>query len=67
MPSLVQHKLIQGLAEAILAPWCETIQLNVAQAIAVHPGAPAQLPHRDQKRGSQASAPPSRRVARLTP
>src|SRR5258706_10473768 len=48
MASLVQHKLIQGVAEAILAPWCETIQLNVAQAIAVHPGAPAQLPHRDQ-------------------
>ncbi|WP_447726033.1 phytanoyl-CoA dioxygenase family protein [Sphingomonas koreensis] len=45
---LVQHPLIQGVAEAALAPWCDTIQLNVAQAIAIHPGAPAQFPHRDQ-------------------
>jgi len=45
---LVQHALIQKVAETVLEPWCETIQLNVAQAIAVHPGAPAQLPHRDQ-------------------
>lgn len=48
MASLVQHSVVQGVAEAILAPWCDCIQLNVAQAIAVHPGAPAQLPHRDQ-------------------
>lgn len=46
--SLVQHAVIQGVAEAILAPWCDCIQLNVTQAIAIHPGAPAQLPHRDQ-------------------
>ena len=45
--TLVQHGVIQGVAEAVLAPWCDTIQLNVAQAIAVHPGAPAQAPHRD--------------------
>ena len=46
--SLVQHAVIQPVAEAILSPWCDCIQLNVAQAIAIHPGAPAQLPHRDQ-------------------
>lgn len=45
--SLVQHTVIQGIANRILSPWCDHIQLNVAQAIAVHPGAPAQLPHRD--------------------
>lgn len=46
--ALVQHELILGIAERVLLPWCDRIQLNVAQAIAIHPGAPAQLPHRDQ-------------------
>jgi ectoine hydroxylase-related dioxygenase (phytanoyl-CoA dioxygenase family) len=46
--ALVRHRLIHTLAERILAPWCDVIQLNVTQAIAVHPGAPAQMPHRDQ-------------------
>lgn len=45
---LVRHPLILSIAEAILAPWCERIQLNLTQAIAVHPGALPQLPHRDQ-------------------
>lgn len=48
MAALVQHGVVQGVAEAVLAPWCDCIQLNVAQAIAIHPGAPAQMPHRDQ-------------------
>jgi len=46
--ALVQHELVQGIAERVLRPWCESIQLNLTQAIAVHPGAPEQLPHRDQ-------------------
>lgn len=46
--ALVQHDLILGIVEQILAPWCDRIQLNVTQAIAVHPGAPSQMPHRDQ-------------------
>jgi len=46
--SLVEHDLVLGIVERILAPWCDRIQLNVTQAIAVHPGAPAQMPHRDQ-------------------
>lgn len=46
--ALVRHELILGIVERVLSPWCDTIQLNVTQAIAVHPGAPAQLPHRDQ-------------------
>ena len=45
---LVLDPLILGIVEDILGPWCERIQLNTAQAIAVHPGAPEQLPHRDQ-------------------
>lgn len=46
--ALVQHELVLGLAETILAPWCDTIQLNVTQAIAIYPGATSQVPHRDQ-------------------
>lgn len=46
--ALAQHPVVLGAAEAILAPRCDCIQLNVTQAIAVHPGAPAQAPHRDQ-------------------
>jgi ectoine hydroxylase-related dioxygenase (phytanoyl-CoA dioxygenase family) len=45
---LVQHDLILGIVEEILSPWCDTIQLNLTQATAVHPGALAQMPHRDQ-------------------
>lgn len=48
MAGLVLHPQILGLAEAVLAPWCECIQLNLTQAIELHPGALAQFPHRDQ-------------------
>ncbi|HEX8215314.1 MAG TPA: phytanoyl-CoA dioxygenase family protein, partial [Allosphingosinicella sp.] len=46
--ALVQHPLVLGVVERILSPWCDAIQLNLTQAIAVHPGALAQMPHRDQ-------------------
>jgi ectoine hydroxylase-related dioxygenase (phytanoyl-CoA dioxygenase family) len=45
---IVQHELVLGVARSILSPWCDTIQLNLTQALALHPGAPPQLPHRDQ-------------------
>ena len=45
---LVQHELVLGIARNVLSPWCDTIQLNLTQALALHPGAPPQLPHRDQ-------------------
>lgn len=45
---LVQHELVLGVVEQILSPWCDSVQLNLTQAIAIHPGAPPQLPHRDQ-------------------
>lgn len=45
---LVRHRDILALAELTLSPWCETLQLNLTQAIAIHPGALAQFPHRDQ-------------------
>jgi ectoine hydroxylase-related dioxygenase (phytanoyl-CoA dioxygenase family) len=46
--ALIQHPAILAAVEAVLAPWCDCIQLNTTQAIGIHPGAPAQLPHRDQ-------------------
>lgn len=48
MAALARHEIILGIATELLSPWCDTIQLNVTQAIGVHPGALAQLPHRDQ-------------------
>ena len=48
MADLVRHPMILSIAEAVLSPWCDRFQLNVAQAIAVHPGASQQMPHRDQ-------------------
>ena len=45
---LVQHDLVLGIVRAVLSPWCDTIQLNLTQALSLHPGAPPQLPHRDQ-------------------
>ncbi len=48
MAALVMHSEILALAEAVLGPWCDRLQLNLTQAIEIHPGALAQLPHRDQ-------------------
>jgi ectoine hydroxylase-related dioxygenase (phytanoyl-CoA dioxygenase family) len=45
---LVQHELVLRIVEDVLAPWCDTIQLNLTQGTAIHPGALAQMPHRDQ-------------------
>lgn len=45
---IVGHPLVLAIAERILAPWCDCIQLNLTQALALHPGARPQLPHRDQ-------------------
>jgi hypothetical protein len=45
---LVQHSLVLGIVRKILSPWCDTVQLNLTQAVAIHPGALPQLPHRDQ-------------------
>lgn len=45
---LVMHPLILGISQRLLEPWCDTIQLNLTQALALHPGALPQFPHRDQ-------------------
>jgi len=46
--AFIQHPRILEFAERALGSWCDTIQLNLTQAIELHPGAPRQLPHRDQ-------------------
>jgi ectoine hydroxylase-related dioxygenase (phytanoyl-CoA dioxygenase family) len=45
---LVRHRLIQQIVEAVLGLYCDRIVLNLAQAVELHPGALAQIPHRDQ-------------------
>lgn len=45
---LVQHPQILSIAQILLGRWCDQIQLNLTQAIEIHPGAVAQAPHRDQ-------------------
>src|SRR3546814_9768254 len=44
---LVLNPMILSMVEEILVPACDRIQLNVAQAIEIHPGEMRQFPHRD--------------------
>lgn len=46
--AFVRHPVVLQVAEQILGRWCDTIQLNLTQALELHPGALPQLPHRDQ-------------------
>lgn len=46
--ALVQHPLILQIVDGLLGPWCDHVQLNLTQAIEIHPGETAQVPHRDQ-------------------
>jgi ectoine hydroxylase-related dioxygenase (phytanoyl-CoA dioxygenase family) len=45
---LVLHERVLGLAEAVLGPHCDRFQLNLTQALELHPGQGAQPPHRDE-------------------
>lgn len=45
--NLALQPLVLDLARTILGRACDRIQLNVAQAIAIHPGEVEQFPHRD--------------------
>lgn len=46
--TLVSHPAVLAAAETVLGPACDRIVLNLTQAIELHPGALAQVPHRDQ-------------------
>ncbi len=48
MTDLVLDPVILPAVEAILGPGCDRIQLNLTQAIEIHPGEARQFPHRDQ-------------------
>jgi ectoine hydroxylase-related dioxygenase (phytanoyl-CoA dioxygenase family) len=45
--ALVMQPVLLAIADAILGKACDRIQMNVAQAIEIHPGALCQVPHRD--------------------
>lgn len=44
---LIAHPLVLGVVQQVLGPWADHFQLNLTQAIAIHPGELAQMPHRD--------------------
>ena len=46
--AFIRHPHILAIVNAVLGPWCDRFNLNLAQAIEIHPGAAAQFPHRDQ-------------------
>ncbi|WP_332817683.1 phytanoyl-CoA dioxygenase family protein [Sphingopyxis sp.] len=48
MTNLVLDPTILALAEMVLGRFCDRLQLNLTQAIEIHPGALPQFPHRDQ-------------------
>ena len=46
--ALVLNPTILAIAEAFLLPFCEKLQLNLTQAVEIHPGELSQIPHRDE-------------------
>lgn len=48
MDDFVRHPLVLPIVEEILSGACDTIQLNLTQAIEILPGGQIQPPHRDQ-------------------
>jgi hypothetical protein len=46
---LALHWRVLAIAEALLKPACDCIQLNLTQATRIHPGERAQAPHRDEE------------------
>ena len=48
MDGFIRNEIVLGIVENILGPACDSIQLNLTQAIEVLPGGMVQPPHRDQ-------------------
>jgi ectoine hydroxylase-related dioxygenase (phytanoyl-CoA dioxygenase family) len=46
--AFVRHPLVLAVTELVLGPWCDRWQLNLTQALQIHPGQAAQPPHRDE-------------------
>jgi len=46
--AFVMHEIILAIASQVLGPYCDRVQLNLTQALEIHPGEVVQAPHRDQ-------------------
>lgn len=46
---LVMHELMLSLMNEVLGPHCDWYQLNLTQAVRLHPGQRQQVPHRDEE------------------
>jgi hypothetical protein len=46
--ALVMHPVVLEVAGAVLGPHCDRFQLNLTQALEIHPGQEMQPPHRDE-------------------
>ncbi len=46
--AFVANRLILDIVDQILSPYCDNWQLNLTQALELHPGQRSQAPHRDQ-------------------
>jgi ectoine hydroxylase-related dioxygenase (phytanoyl-CoA dioxygenase family) len=46
--ALVMNEVVLGIVDAVLGPHCDRWQLNLTQALELHPGQGAQPPHRDE-------------------
>jgi len=47
--ALVLNELMLGLMQEILGAYCDWFQLNLTQAVRIHPGQRQQVPHRDHE------------------
>jgi ectoine hydroxylase-related dioxygenase (phytanoyl-CoA dioxygenase family) len=47
--SLITNGLILAIMDGVLGPHCDWYQLNLSQAIRIHPGERQQVPHRDEE------------------
>lgn len=46
---LALHPLMLSIMDAVLGPHCDWYQLNLTQAVRLHPGQRQQVPHRDEE------------------
>lgn len=47
--ALVLHEVMLNLMNDVLGPHCDWYQLNLSQAVRIHPGQRHQVPHRDEE------------------
>lgn len=47
--SLLLHEMVLSVMDAVLWPHCDWYQLNLSQAVRIHPGERQQAPHRDEE------------------